>query len=118
YGFSQNSTEFAKGIRGLLTTLDTDPVLVRLAQQHPEQWAESKQIVVEMAWKTYYGRWIETYQSKSSMYEWMKAGFTLPFIPAYYEAVLHTCVAASGSMVWRSIPRRLNLKMKPPRRTI
>jgi glycosyltransferase involved in cell wall biosynthesis len=117
YGFSQNSTEFARGIKELLLTLDKDPILTTLARQHPAQWAESKQILVETAWKAYYGRWIETYSNKSSLYQWMKAAFSLPFIPAYYDAVLHTCVAASGSTVWRSITRRFSLKMESSRRT-
>jgi hypothetical protein len=64
-----------------------------------------------MIWKTYLRRWKGMYRKTLPPIQWIRAAFVLPFIPAYYRAVISTLISISKSAVLyelRSISRRYN----------
>jgi len=90
YGYSQTTQDLARGIKDFLRFLDTNPILRQFACVHPSQWRETKHLLIDMIWKTYYYRWTKLYRERVTYKEWMRAGFYMPFIPDYYRAVTQT----------------------------
>jgi glycosyltransferase involved in cell wall biosynthesis len=107
YGYAMTTQDLARGIRDLLQFLDTNPVLQEFACDHPPEWRSTKDILVKMAWKTYYLRWADMYRQRLSPLEWAKAGFELPFIPEYYKAMIQTLLAAAVTPFSRAIKQHL-----------
>jgi glycosyltransferase involved in cell wall biosynthesis len=107
YGYSQTSQDLARGIRDFLSFVDIDPILRRFAHDHPSQWLETKDVLVEMAWSTYYVRWAEMYKQRLSSLQWVKAGFALPFIPEYYKAMTRTLISVSAAKIWNIFKQHL-----------
>jgi hypothetical protein len=103
YGYAMTAAELARGIKEFLKFLDQEPVFVRFAEHNSAGWAEIKRVMVNNAWKTYYYRWMNIYRQRLPTYQWMRAGFDLPFIPDYYRAVSRACLGVSKSKLWRAI---------------
>jgi glycosyltransferase involved in cell wall biosynthesis len=97
HGYALPIQDLARGIRDFLGFLDTEPKLVEYARSHPVEWCEAKHYLVDMAWKTYYYRWIQLYRDRLTSAQWIRAGFALPFIPDYYRAVRATFIASALS---------------------
>ena len=89
-GYAMGIKELSRGLRDFLAFLESDPMIRAYAVSHRRQWKESKRYLVEVAWKTYYYRWIDLYKKRLSRQEWARAGFYMPFIPDYYRAVAQT----------------------------
>jgi len=91
-----------------LSFLDSDQVILAYARQKPELWTELKRSLVTMTWKTYWERWYTLYRPRLSSLQWIRAAFYMPFIPAYYAAVLsiffETSRGAIGSRVKNRLP--------------
>jgi glycosyltransferase involved in cell wall biosynthesis len=103
FGYAQSIEDLATGIRDILRFIDTDPVLTRFARREPVAWHECRQIMVTTAWKTYYFRWIGMYRQRLDPLSWIKAGFALPFIPAYYKVVARDCLAVATAMMLATV---------------
>jgi len=103
YGFSNSTRDLARGMNDFLQYLDSDPVMVRFAQDHPDAWSNTKRLLVDMIWKTYYSTWMQRDKTGLSRVQWAQAGFALPFIPAYYKAVALTL----ASTAWLTVKKRL-----------
>jgi glycosyltransferase involved in cell wall biosynthesis len=121
YGYSQTIQDLARGIKDFLKFLDTDPILRQFASDHPSRWRETKHLLVNMAWTTYFLRWADMYKQRLSPLQWAKAGFELPFIPEYYKAMIHTLIAASvakfSSAIKQHLPRAYQVyRAAKPRR--
>ena len=89
-GYSCSWQDLADDTQVFLSFLDADPSICRFGKKEKQRWAESKQLLVKMAWETYYGRWTTVYRRRLSRWAWLRAAFAMPFIPAYYQAVLRT----------------------------
>jgi hypothetical protein len=107
FGYAMTAADLARGIKDFLKFLDRDTVITQFARRHPSAWAESKRILVEMSWKTYYYRWIDLYRGRLSTLQWVRAGFNLPLIPEYYQKVTHTWLSACKAVAGRAIRERL-----------
>jgi glycosyltransferase involved in cell wall biosynthesis len=77
--------ELAHDIRRWIEFLDSDPVLRRYAAGQPAEWREVRDLMRRKAWKTYRHRWKGMYRRRLPAWEWLRAGFALPFIPEYYR---------------------------------
>ena len=89
-GYAMDIKDLSKGLKEFLAFLDSDPMIRDFMESHPSQWKESKHYLVEVAWKTYFYRWIDIYKKRLSHREWVRAGFYMPFLPNYYRAVAQT----------------------------
>jgi len=87
-GLAVDYRELGKAQRQFLRYLDQHPGLRAYARREPEEWSVMKDQIVEMAWRTYRHRWKNMYRDRLSRGEWARAAFQMPFIPAYYRAVL------------------------------
>src|SRR5262249_50670051 len=88
--------------------LDSDPQLVDFASRHPERWAAAKGYLVKLSWEVYFARWGWLYRKRLSTAEWIRVAFAMPYIPAYYRAVIAKLIrdakAYALSPVKRSLP--------------
>jgi hypothetical protein len=107
YGFSQTTQDLARGIKDFLKFVDTNPILRQFGCEHPDQWRATKHVLVTMAWTTYYYRWANMYKKTLSPWQWVKAGFALPFIPEYYKAVVHALMQDSVSKLYGGFKKYL-----------
>jgi GT2 family glycosyltransferase len=96
-GYAVSMPDLARGLRDFLKFLDSDPIILAYAAAHPVEWRQSKEILVEMIWKTYYFRWTDLYKKRLTSGEWARAAFNLPFIPAYYHNVARTLLGHCGT---------------------
>jgi glycosyltransferase involved in cell wall biosynthesis len=103
YGFSLPCERLAKDVNQFLKFLDSDDTLLSYARRHGNQWAELKQSIVEMTWKTYHYRWATMYRRRLSFPKWVRVAFALPFIPDYYKHVRETLVEELRAVVGRSV---------------
>ena len=87
-GLAVDYRELGRAQRQFLRYLNSHPALVAFARARPSEWAEMKGKIVEMAWRTYRHRWKHMYRDRLSKSEWARAAFQMPFIPAYYRAVV------------------------------
>jgi glycosyltransferase involved in cell wall biosynthesis len=86
-GYSAPIGDLAHGLRDFLAFIDSDKQLLEYGAAHPEEWRESRAILVRMAWQHYHLLWSSIYQKRMTAREWLGAVFEMPFIPAYYRAV-------------------------------
>jgi glycosyltransferase involved in cell wall biosynthesis len=93
-GLSTPYSEMTAVAREFLRLLDTDPVLVAYARREPNTWRDMKALLVEMTWRTCRHRWSQMYRHRMSTPEWVRAAFTMPFIPGYYRSVSRTLFKA------------------------
>ena len=87
-GLAVDYRELGQAQRQFLRYLDQHPGLRAYGRRDPVQWKVMKDQIVEMAWRTYRHRWKNMYRDRLSRGEWARAAFQMPFIPAYYRAVL------------------------------
>ncbi|NNJ09092.1 glycosyltransferase [Chloroflexales bacterium ZM16-3] len=73
--------------RQFLSFLDRDPQLRAFARAHPDEWPSLREAVRSMIWGTYLARWKNLYRQRGAYWQWVRGGFALPFIPAYYRQV-------------------------------
>jgi glycosyltransferase involved in cell wall biosynthesis len=106
YGFSMAPAQLAADIRAYLTFLDTDPNVMAYASRHHSQWREMKGSLARMMWETYLIRWRTMYRRRLSTGEWVRAAFTMPFIPDYYRSVAAELLGAIKSPVVARIKAR------------
>ncbi|MGH7369198.1 MAG: glycosyltransferase family A protein [Candidatus Rokuibacteriota bacterium] len=90
YGLSMTIEEIARAFAQLLAFLDSDPQLRDFARAHPETWKELRGYLVKNKWQTHHSRWRTMYRNRLTRLQWLRAAFTLPFIPAYYARVAST----------------------------
>jgi glycosyltransferase involved in cell wall biosynthesis len=95
YGLSNNIRDIALATRQFQKFLDVDPKLQKFALTHPAEWQQIKKVLGTMNWNAYYTRWQGIYRKRLTPFQWVKAGFALPFIPAYYMNVGFTLAHAS-----------------------
>lgn len=87
-GWSASLWELAVATKQFLEFLDTDPVIQQFALQNPGKWPPLRAVLVEMAWQTYLERWQGMYKHRASYFQWTRAAFALPLIPAYYKQAI------------------------------
>lgn len=99
HGWSVPIRDLAASTREFLHYLESAPAIRRYEAAHPELWKPLKNCLVEMAWKTYLGRWQGLYRKRLSRMEWVRAAFSLPCIRAYYSEVASVLKhAATGGL--------------------
>lgn len=77
--------ELAEDIGRWIKFLDTDPWLRTYAAEHPDDWPGVRRLMIQKAWRTYRYRWKTMYRKRLPFFEWLRAGFAMPFIPEYYR---------------------------------
>jgi GT2 family glycosyltransferase len=87
HGWSLSIWDLAADSRQFLQFLNNDPVVLEFSLSHPGEWARLKDILVRMAWRTYFYRWKGLYRKRLRRPLWVAAAFALPPIPAYYRNV-------------------------------
>jgi glycosyltransferase involved in cell wall biosynthesis len=102
-GLGATYQELTAAAREFLDFLDEDPVIQAYARREPKSWAEMKNLLVEMTWRTCRHRWSQMYRGRMSTGAWVRAAFSMPFIPEYYRAVsatlLKTGIRRAGRML-------------------
>lgn len=109
FGKSVGVSSLARASRQFLAFLHQHPVLRAYARQHPHEWAVCRDAITHVIWTTYYGRWRQLYRGRERYIDWLKAGFALPFIPAYYRRALPEMLyslPAVGTLARRRLPAR------------
>jgi glycosyltransferase involved in cell wall biosynthesis len=90
HGATISIEDVKQATREFLRFLDCDPQLQQFALKQPLEWKCLRKIVERMNWEFYYERWSGMYRDTLTRVQWLKAGFALPFIPAYYWRVAST----------------------------
>jgi glycosyltransferase involved in cell wall biosynthesis len=91
-GFSSEYGDAAAAVRQLLEFIDGDGYVTEHARRSPEQWADERRYLRARSWTFYLGLWRDVYRDRLPYRTWVRAGFALPFLPAYYARVLNTLV--------------------------
>ncbi len=91
-GRSMSCLDLAEDTRTFLAFLESDPSILEFAKAQPQQWAESRNLLIRMTWETYFGRWQSMYRQQLAWIPWLSAAFAMPFIPAYYRAVFRAVI--------------------------
>lgn len=99
-GFSCDYRALTKAARGFLSFLRVDPTIQRYALAYPTRWLEVNDLLVKMIWKTCFERWNGMYRARLSVIGWVRAAFTMPYVPDYYVAVGATLVDAFKAAVF------------------
>ena len=68
--------------------VDEDPIIQQFARRHPDRWAESRELLAKMSWGTCFYRWKDMYRDRLPTLKWMASAFRMPYIQAYYAAVI------------------------------
>jgi glycosyltransferase involved in cell wall biosynthesis len=95
HGSSISIQDVAEATKQLFAFLDSDPRVQRFAVANPTEWKTLKNIIGKMNWEFYHQRWKELAPERLSTLQWIRAGFALPFIPAYYREVVRTLAETS-----------------------
>lgn len=93
-GWSVSTAQLAAAVRQFIRFLDTDPTTQKFAASNPSEWSELRGIMVEMSWGMYLGRWQGMYRERLSPFQWVRAAFALPLIPAYYTRAFRVLLRA------------------------
>ena len=96
-GLSTDYQDLAEASKQFLKFLDADPKILEFASAQPDRWHQLKRYVIKLTWQTYFGRWKRGYRKTLPPLQWIRAAFVLPFIPAYYRAVISTFVSLQKS---------------------
>ncbi len=91
----ESSLAWSAGYRDLVRSsrqfslfLKEDPVVLRFASQHAEEWREIRALLSRMNWKTYLSRWKRMRDSGARKKDLMAAAFAYPWDPGYCRALL------------------------------
>lgn len=103
-GLAVDYRELATAQREFIEFLREDPHLQDFAARKPDEWEEARSLLTEMAWRTYRYRWKTMYRDRLSRWEWLRAAFAMPFIPAYYRDVVSYLGGATLRAARRRIP--------------
>jgi glycosyltransferase involved in cell wall biosynthesis len=106
YGLSMSIKEIAEAFRQFVRFLDSDPQLREFAGAHPDTWEELRGYLIKNKWLTHYVRWRTLYRRRLSRLQWVRAAFTLPWIPGYYSKVISTLLE-TGTDAVRGRAKRL-----------
>jgi glycosyltransferase involved in cell wall biosynthesis len=85
---SANWRQLVTAVKQYLAFLDNDPVIREYAAAEPRRWARAKQYLVRASANYYCYLWASVMRGRLSRWEWLRAGFAVPFIPNYYRQVL------------------------------
>lgn len=92
-GWSVSFEQLAAAVRQFMRFVDHDPTTKAFAASHPTKWPALRGCLVEMSWRMYLWRWRDIYRRRLSFLQWIRAGFAIPFIPAYYRSALQEMIA-------------------------
>lgn len=106
YGWSMDCQALAVDTKQFLTFINGHPTLKAYASRCPDRWEELRPLLMHLGWHTYYERWAGMYQERLSFFDWLKAGFAMPYIPDYYRAVQGTLLAEGRARVSSRIKQR------------
>jgi hypothetical protein len=106
HGLALPYRELAADLKAFLRLLDEDPVLQSFGDADGRAWARMKADLVEMTWRTYRHRWKGMYRGRLSTSDWLRAAFTMPFIPRYYRSVLFPIARRAAGAARRQISGR------------
>jgi glycosyltransferase involved in cell wall biosynthesis len=90
HGLSSSIFDLAQAYREFFQFLDSDPIIHNFRSTRSAEWKYLKNILVQMIWGTYLERWQGMYRKRLTRFQWSKAAFAMPFIPAYYKKVAIT----------------------------
>lgn len=88
YGKTASTDSLAVASRQFLTFLEHDLVMAQLRHDDPATWAEASELVREVVYRTYLGRWRKLYRDRIGGVAWVRAGFALPLHPRYTRQVV------------------------------
>lgn len=94
FGKSVSYKSLALASRQFLRFLDHEPRLRAYARSNPDDYAAIRAAVQRVIWITYFARWRSLYRNRMPYAQWVRGGFVLPPIPAYYRKVLAEIVAS------------------------
>lgn len=94
FGKSVSYKSLALASRQFLRFLDHEPRLKAYARSNPQEYAAIRAAVQRVIWITYFARWRSLYRNRMPYAQWVRGGFVLPPIPAYYRKVLAEIVAS------------------------
>jgi hypothetical protein len=87
FGWSVAVHGFATACKQFMRFLDDDLTVREFAAAHPSEWRTLKRVLREMSWGVYFQRWLNIYKGRLTFFQWTRAAFSMPFIPAYYRQV-------------------------------
>ncbi len=116
FGMAISIDTLAAATREFLDFLRTSSTLQAFAVSHPVEARQIHSCLIRMAWQTYHRRWATMYRGRMSNFEWVRAGFALPFLPAYYREVARTFRAQLQRFFSPPVPLGTapNLAASPP----
>jgi glycosyltransferase involved in cell wall biosynthesis len=106
-GISADYKDVAGASKQFLNFLDSDPKILEFASIQPDLWYQSKERLTKMIWRGYLWRWKRGYRKTLPPWKWIRAAVVLPFIPAYYRAVVSTLTATATAAAFRRVKERL-----------
>jgi glycosyltransferase involved in cell wall biosynthesis len=87
-GWQASIGELSTACRQFMQFLDDDPTIRAFEAENPAEWQDLRRCLVNMSLGTYFWRWRDIYRDRLSTTEWVKAAFTMPFVPHYYRRVM------------------------------
>ena len=109
-GSSKSYQESAAACKQYLNFLDSDSHILNFAYKYPYKWAEIKRHLVRAGTGVHLYEWKNLNRKSISPLEWIKAAFTLPFIPTYYAKVAYNLLKALK--VTALVPRGVETRVK------
>ena len=94
-GYSCTYKELVKAGREFLKYVRSDQIIQDFGRNHPHEWRELNGLLEKLIWETGFYRWKNIYRYQLSPLKWALAAFSMPYIPAYYSAVMSTLTDAS-----------------------
>ncbi|HEV8722676.1 MAG TPA: glycosyltransferase family A protein [Candidatus Binatia bacterium] len=79
--------EFAEATRKFLTFLEEDATVSEFAINHSVVWSQLRVLLVQRIWTDYFHWWLHVYRCKLTRGDWIRAAFSMPYIPSYYASV-------------------------------
>lgn len=108
-GHTSNWQQVAEANRQYQQAIDTDPSIQAYARTHAKQWPKLRRYIVSASTSYYLSLWSTVYRTRLSTGEWLRAGFALPPIAAYYRRVLLTLLVPAPA---RALIGDMRLQMK------
>lgn len=109
-GASKSYQESVAACKQYLNFLDSDPTILDFACKYPYKWAELKRHLVRAGTGVHLAAWKNLDRKSLTPLEWIKAAFTLPFIPTYYAKVAYNLLKLLNVDVL--VPQGLETRVK------